>query len=54
MSLNQVLAVIAIAMVLLLTLITLIDWETGIEWTVKAIIAAALIGIFVRYATGKG
>ena len=53
MSLNQILTYLAIAGVLLLTFISLINFELFVEWAVKAIIAAFLIGIFVRASKGK-
>ena len=51
---NKLLAAIAMISVLVLTLISLIDFETFVEWAVKAIIAAMLIGIFVKISMGKG
>jgi len=53
MSLNQILTYLAIAGVLLLTIISLINFELFVEWVVKAIIAAYLITIFVRATMGK-
>ncbi len=53
MSLNQILTYLAIAGVLLLTVISLINFELFVEWAVKAIIAAFLITIFVRASMGK-
>ena len=53
MRVNQILAYLAIAGVLLLTIISLINFELFVEWAVKAIIAAFLIGIFVRASMGK-
>lgn len=53
MSVNQILAYLAIAGVLVLTIVSLIDFDLFVEWAVKAIIAAFLIGIFVRASKGK-
>ena len=53
MSVKQILTYLAIAGVLLLTIISLINFELFIEWAVKAIIAAFIIGIFIRISMGK-
>jgi len=53
MSVNQILAYLAIAGVLVLTIVSLIDFDLFVEWAVKAIIAAFLIGFFVKISMGK-
>jgi len=52
-SLYGVLVIIAICLVILLTVVSLINFEVFVEWTVKAIIAAALIAVLINTMFGN-
>jgi len=53
MEMNKLLAYLAMAGVLVLTLISLVNFELFVEWVVKGIVAALLIGLFVKASMGK-